>query len=174
MNRQEKVRLVSELHDKLKVAKASFLVDYKGLDVESISSLRKQLREVNAELKVVKNRLLKLASKGTHTESIQDVMQGTSAIAISYEEDVVTPAKILINFSKENEQLKIKKGQVIGKVVEPAGIKELAELPSKEQLLAQSLSLMQAVPASFVRVLSGVMIKFLNVLKAIEEQKKEG
>ena len=174
MNRQEKTKLVSELHEKLELARASFLVDYKGLDVKSISQLRRQLREVNAEFKVVKNRLLKLASKETHTESIQDVMIGPSAIAISYEDDVVTPAKILINFSKENNRLIIKKGQVKGKVVESEGIKGLAELPSKEQLLGHALSTMLAVPTSFVRVLNGVVIKFLNVLKAIEEQKKEG
>jgi len=174
MNRQEKVKLISELHDKLKLAKASFLVDYKGLDVKSMSSLRRQLREVNAELKVVKNRLLKLASKGTYTESIEDTMYGPSAIAISYEDDVVTPVKVLINFSKDNEHLRIKKGQVAGKVVESDRIKQLAELPSREQLLAQSLSVMLAVPTSFARVLNGVIVKFLYVLKAIEEQKKEG
>ncbi len=173
MNRQEKVKLVSELHDKLKIAKAAFLVDYKGLDVKSMSTLRRQLREVNTEMKVVKNRLLKLASKGTHTESIQDAMKGPSAIVISYE-DVVAPAKILVNFSKENENLKIKKGQVSGKVIDFEKIKQLAELPSREQLLGQTLSLMMAVPTSLVRVLNGVIVKFLNILKAIEEQKKEG
>ncbi|RLB08718.1 MAG: 50S ribosomal protein L10 [Deltaproteobacteria bacterium] len=173
MNRQQKVKLVSELHEKLKSAKAAFLVDYKGLDVKSMSALRRQLREVNTEMKVVKNRLLKLASKGTNTESIQDAMKGPSAIVISYE-DVVAPAKILVNFSKENENLKIKKGQLTGKVLDFEKIKQLAELPSREQLLAQTLSVMMAVPASFVRVLNGVIVKFLNVLKAIEEQKKEG
>ncbi len=173
MNRQEKVKVVSELHEKLKSAKASFLVDYKGLDVKSMSALRRELREVNTELKVVKNRLLKLASKGTNTEPIQDVMIGPSAIVISYE-DVIAPAKILVNFSKENENLKIKKGQVTGKVIDFEKIKQLAELPSREQLLAQTLSVMMAVPTSFVRVLNGVIVKFLNILKAIEEQKKEG
>ncbi len=174
MNREEKMKLVSELHDKLNIARACFLVDYKGLDVKYISELRRQLREANTEFKVVKNRLLKIASKGTLTESIEDAMQGPSAIAITYEEDIVAAAKILIDFSKDHQQLKIKKGQVIGKVVEFEGIKRLAELPNKEQLLAQTLSTMMAVPASFVRVLNGVIVKFLNVLKAIEEQKKEG
>ena len=173
MNRQEKIKLVSELHEKLKSAKAAFLVDYKGLDVKSMSALRRQLREVNTELKVVKNRLLKLASKGTDTESIQDVMRGPSAIVISYD-DVVAPAKILVNFSKENENLKIKKAQITGKVIDLEKIKQLAELPSREQLLAQTLSVMMAVPASFVSVLNGIIVKFLYVLKAIEEQKKEG
>ncbi len=173
MRREEKKQFITELHHKLETAKASFLVDYKGLDVESLSKLRRQLREGNTELKVVKNRLLKLASKGTYTELIQDAMSGPSAIVISYD-DVVMPAKILINFSKENEHLKVKKGQVTGKVVDFEKIKQLAELPSREQLLAQTLSAMLAVPTSFVRVLNGVIVKFLNVLKAIEEQKKEG
>ena len=173
MNREQKVRLVAELNKKLQKANAAFLVDYKGLNVKSMSMLRRKLREVNSEMKVVKNRLLKLASKGTHTEHIQDAMTGPSAIIISYE-DVIEPAKILVNFSEENEHLKIKKGQVTGKVVDFEKIKQLAKLPGREQLLSQTLGVMKAVPASLVRVLNGVIVKFLSVLKAIEEQKKEG
>lgn len=172
MNRQEKIKLVSELHKKLKLAKASFLVGYKGIDVKSISILRRQLREVDTELRIVKNRLLKLASRGTDTESIQEVMHGPSAIIISYTDDIVKPAKVLINFSRENERLRIKKGQLTGKVVEFEKIKQLSDLPEKEQLLAEGLSVMLAVPTSFVRVLNGVVVKFLNVLKAIEDKKR--
>ncbi len=174
MKRAEKVKFVSELHEKLKKAKASFLVDYKGLDVAAMTKLRKRLRETNTELRVVKNRLLKLASKDTHTELLQDAMRGPTAIAMTYSDDVVAAAKVLVDFSKENENLKIKKGQVTGKVVELDKIRQLAELPSRDQLLAQALGAMKAVPASLVRVLSAVIVNFLAVLKAIEEKKKGG
>jgi large subunit ribosomal protein L10 len=86
---------------------------------------------------------------------------------------MVGPAKVLVGFAKDFENLKIKSGQISGKVIDMAAIKRLAELPGKDVLLAQTLSAMQAVPASFVRVLNGVLAKLLNVLTAIEHQKAE-
>ena len=99
-------------------------------------------------------------------------MQGPTAVAITYE-DVVGSAKALINFAKDVKQFTIKSGQISGTVLDIEAIKRLAELPGKEVLLAQALSTMQAVSASFVRVLSGIFIKLLYVLKAIEQKKEE-
>jgi large subunit ribosomal protein L10 len=99
-------------------------------------------------------------------------MQGPLAITLTYD-DVVAPAKTLINFAKDFEQLRIKVGQISGKVVDTDAIKRLAELPGKDVLLAQALSVIQTAPESFVRVLSGLILKMLNVLKAIEQQKLE-
>jgi large subunit ribosomal protein L10 len=172
MNRENKTELVNNLHAKLEKAKGTYLVDYQGLDVEAINSLRNELRKSEAEFKVVKNRLLKLASKNTETSLTIDFMRGPSAITITYE-DVVAPAKALVDFAKDNEQLEIKGGQISGKVIDYDGIKRLSALPGRDQLLAQTLSAMQAVPGSFVRVLNAVIVNLLNVLKAVEEQKKE-
>ena len=172
MERAEKVRFVKNMKDRLEKAKASFLVDYKGLNVEAINRLRKDLRKAGDEFQVVKNRLLKLASESTDTAKLQDYMKGPSAVALSYD-DPVAPAKALVEFAKDNEQLQIRAGQISGKVMELEAIKRLAELPSREVLLAQTLSVMQAVPSSFVRVLNGIILQMLYALRAIEQKKAE-
>jgi large subunit ribosomal protein L10 len=172
MNRQDKKELVDNLHERLQKAEGSYLVDYQGLEVETMNQLRRDLRQANAEIAVVKNRLLKLASKDTDTEQILDLMQGPTAIALTYD-DVVAPAKALVDFAKKFQNLEIKGAQISGKQVDVPGVKKLAALPSRDMLLAQTLSVMQAVPTSFVRVLNGVTGQFMNVLKAIEEKKSE-
>ena len=173
MNKKEKENFVEEMKGRLQKARATFLVDYKGLDVESVNSVRTALRKSETEFRVVKNRLLKLASLDTDTSSLKEYFKGPCALAITYN-DVVAPAKALIEESKKSENLNVKVGQISGKIMDLEGIKRLAELPSREVLLAQALSTMQAVPSSFVRVLNGVLVKFMNVLKAIERQKTEG
>ncbi len=171
MDRQEKERFVAHLQTRLKRAQGTFLVEYQGLNVASINRLRKELKNVGAEFQVVKNRLLKLSCDDTETALIKEHMQGPSAIAITYE-DLAGPAKILVGFQKEFQQLRIKSGQISGKVVDGGAVKRLAELPGRDVLLAQTLSAMEAVPGSFVRLLNGVIAKLLNVLKAIEDQKE--
>lgn len=170
MKKTEKEKFVAELHSRLQNTAGTFLVDYQGLNVDAMNRLRNELRKAGAEFQVVKNRLLKLASRETPSEVIQPDMTGPSGITLT-SDDVVAPAKVLVDFAKEFSHLKIKSGQISGKVSGPDGIKRLAELPGRDVLLAQTLSAMQAVPASFVRVLNGVTVKFINVLRAIEQQK---
>jgi large subunit ribosomal protein L10 len=172
MNREEKEKFVADLYGQLEKAQGTFLVDYKGLNVEALNRLRKELKQAGAEIQVVKNRLLKLASDKTDTALIKDYMQGPSAIAVAYE-DVLAPSKVLVEFGKDFEQLIIKSGQIYGKLIDVEAIRRLAELPGKDVLLAQALSAMQAIPASLVRVLNGLMAKLLNVLRGIEQQKGE-
>lgn len=172
MDRQQKEQFVAELQDRLKKAEGSFLVDYQGLNVETLSKLRKDLRDAGAEIQVVKNRLLKLASRDTESECMEPYMTGPSAVTLSYE-DVVKAAKALVEFGKTTKKFSIKAGQISGRVMDPEGIKRLADLPSREVLLAQVLAAMQAVPSAFARVLNGVLVQFMNVLKAIEEKKGE-
>jgi large subunit ribosomal protein L10 len=172
LNKQEKEEVIKRMADKLQRAKGAFLVSYQGLDVETITALRKELRKHQVEFQVVKNRLLKRASQDTGTSAIKEHFVGPCALAITYE-DVVTPAKVLIEQEKKSEHLKIKIGQIAGKVVELEGIRRLAELPSREILLAQALAAMHAVPASLVRTLNGILTKLMFALKAIESKKQE-
>jgi large subunit ribosomal protein L10 len=172
LNRREKEILVADMKNRLQKSLATFIVDYQGLDVEAMNSLRKELKKSDTEFQVVKNRLLKLASQDTHNASVEEYFEGPCALAINYE-DAVTPAKVLIDQSKVSKNLTIKAGQIAGKAMDLEGIKKLAELPSRDVLLAQVLSAMQAVPTSLVRALSGVIVNMLNVLKAIESQKTE-
>ena len=171
MEKEEKAKLVAEMSERLKKAQATFLVEYQGLNVEAITQVRTELRKKHAEFQVVKNRLLKISSRNTGTEAIQDHLVGPCAIAISYD-DVVAPAKVLVEQAKRLEKLKIKIGQIGGKAIDLEAIKRLSELPGREILLARTLAAMQAVPASLVRVLNGVIVNLLNVLKAVENQKQ--
>ena len=113
-----------------------------------------------------------MASQDTETVSIKEHFVGPCALAITYT-DAVAPAKVLVDQSKESKHLTIKAGQIAGKAINLEGIKRLAELPGRDMLLGQVLSAMHAVPTSLVRVLNGITINLLNVLKAIESQKDE-
>lgn len=173
MDKDKKKAFIDEMNERLKKARATFVVDYQGLDVESMNKIRGELRKINTEFYVVKNRLLKLASKDTETESIAEQFVGPCAMAVSYD-DVVAPAKVLVDLDKDLSKLDLKVGQIAGKMMDIEGIKRLAKLPGREQLLAQVLSAMQAVPTSFVRVTNGVLVNLMNVLKAIETAKQGG
>jgi large subunit ribosomal protein L10 len=172
LDKDTKKAFIDQMKERLKKAQATYVVDYQGLDVESMNKIRNELRKIDAEFYVVKNRLLKLASKDTDTESIAEQFTGPCALAVTYD-DVVAPAKVLVDLEKDLGKLEIKVGQTSGKKLDLDGIKMLAKLPGRDQLLAQVLSAMQAVPTSFVRVTNGVLGNFMNVLKAIETAKQE-
>ncbi len=171
MKINEKEMLVNELHERLSRSKVAILTDYKGLDVTSLTNLRRELREADIEYQVVKNTLLKKASKDTDIALMEDFFKGPTAIALSFD-DPVAPAKILSKFAKDNDKLEIKIGVLDGKLLEINDIEALSSLPSKDALLGQLLSVMNGVPTSFVRVLNEVPRSMLNVLQAIKDQKE--
>ena len=172
MNIEEKKQFVEALHKRLEKCQVLILTDYKGLNVETMTELRRKLREAKVEYQVIKNTMLKRASEGTDVEKIKDAFKGTSAVALSYD-DPVAPAKVLTDFAKKNDKLAIRIGVMQGKVLDLSSIKALAALPSREQLLAQVLSAMIAVPTSLVTALSDVPRRMVNVLQAIKEQKEQ-
>jgi large subunit ribosomal protein L10 len=171
LNLTTKKEFVEALHARLSDVEIALIVDYKGLDVEALTNLRNELRKEGAQLEVVKNTLLSMASEGTSVSVIKEFLKGPNAIVTSTE-DPVAPAKVLTNFAKDNEKLEIKIGAMNGQLLEIEEIKALAKMPPKEILLGQLLSVMNAVPTSMVRVLSGVPRSFLNVLNAIGEEKE--
>lgn len=171
MNISQKKECVDKLHTRLSETSISILVDYKGLDVESMTRLRTQLRAENVELEVIKNTLLALASEGTDTVLIKDSLSGPNAIA-TCKDDPVAPARLLVKFAEENEKLEIRAGAMNGKALSADDIKALAKLPSKEVLLSQLLSVINGVPTSMVRVLAQVPRSLLNVLNAVGDQKE--
>ena len=171
MDINEKKRIAEDLQGRFEKSTIVILTDYKGLDVESMNALRRKLREANTEYQVVKNSLLVRASEGNDIALIKDQFKGPSAIALSYD-DPVAPAKVLTDFVKENKNFEVKVGVLNGKVINLDGIKALSSLPSREVLLAQVLSAMNAVPTSLVTALSDVPRRLLNVLQAIKEQKE--
>jgi large subunit ribosomal protein L10 len=166
----EKQQIVEDLKGKLATTKVVIVTDYKGLNVAQMTDLRRKLSEANVEYRVVKNTLLTRAAEGTDAALLADVFKGPSGIALSFD-DPVAPAKVLTQFAKDNKKLEIKAGVMDGKVLDLDAISALSKLPSREELLAQVLSAMNAVPSGLVRALADVPRRMVNVLNAIKDQK---
>lgn len=171
MNKQSKEALVAEFAEKLKVAKAAFLADYRGLNVEQANALRRKLQSVGVEYRVVKNTLLRLAAKDTAVACLDDYLVGPTAIAL-VTADPVAPAKALVDFAKLNNVFELKAGMLDGKLLAVGDIKALAELPSREELIAKMLGSMSAPASNFVGVLAAVPRALVCALAAIRDQKE--
>lgn len=172
MNKENKKQVVAELKDKLQQAKAVFLADFRGMNVEQATNLRNELRKADVEYKVVKNTLLELASQDTDKSGLSQHFAGPTAIALTYT-DPVSAAKVLSKFAKEQQQtFKLKAGVLSGKVISVPEIQALADLPSREVLIAKMLGSMNAPITNFVGVLAAVPGSFVRVLGAIKAQKE--
>lgn len=171
MKRAEKEKIVEALHEKFSKAKSVLLTDFRGLNTSDMGELRGRLREASVEYRVVKNTLMLRASEGTDMALIKDHFVGPCGVALTYD-DPVAPAKVLTKFIAEKPALEIRVGMLEGKVVDAEGIKRLAELPSREGLLSQLLSVFNGPATALVIVLTGVQREFLGVLEAIKEQKE--
>ena len=170
MNRTEKEQVVQELAQRLAETQAAFLADYRGINVEQATALRRELTQAGVEYRVVKNNLIKLAAKGTPAEALQDFCAGPTAIALSGA-DPVAPAKILSKFAKDVQAFELKAGVLGGKLMSVADIGALADLPSREELLAKALSSMNAPVSNFVGTLAAVPRSLVQVLNAIGQSK---
>lgn len=139
----KKAQEVEVVTAKLKEAASVVVVDYRGLTVDQVTELRKQLREANVEMKVIKNGILRRAAEAAGLEGMEDVFVGPTAVAFS-NEDVVAPAKIMNDFAKDADKLEIKGGIIEGNVSSVEEIVALAKLPSRDGLLSMLLSVLQA------------------------------
>jgi len=170
--RQEKEQMVQELTDKLSKAEGAVLVDYRGLDVAQVTELRRQLREQNIDFKVVKNTLTKIAANEVGIENLEEHLEGPVGIAFGYD-DPVAPAKLLNDFAKKNEDLELKAGILEKNVIGEAQVKELAKLPSREELLAKVAGTFQAPIAGFAGACQGIIRKFVYAVDAVREEKEK-
>ena len=131
----QKKEEVTQLANKMKESKLVLLADYRGINVEDVTNLRAQLRNTNAEYKVIKNNITKRALAECGIEGLEDQLVGPTAVIMS-NEDYLEPTKAIYNFSKDNDFYKIKGGVIEGKVMTAEEIITLAKLPSKETLLS--------------------------------------
>ncbi|OBZ15234.1 MULTISPECIES: 50S ribosomal protein L10 [Bacillales] len=152
---QEKQEAVAVIAAKIAASSSTVVADYRGLNVAQVTELRKQLREAGIEFQVLKNSLVRRATEGTDFVELNNILTGPTAIAFG-KEDAVAPAKILNDFAKKNDALKLKGGVVEGKVVSQEEIKALAELPSREGLLSMLLSVLQAPVRNFALAVKAV------------------
>ena len=169
-NIEAKQAIVQEIADKMKNAQGTVVVDYRGLNVEEVTELRKKARENNIDYKVYKNSMIRFAAKEAGVEGLLDVLVGPTAIAFC-EDDPVAPAKLINDFAGEHKALEIKAGVVEGKVLDVAGVKELAELPPREVLVAKVLGGLNAPISGFANVLNANLKGLVVALNAIAEQK---
>jgi len=172
MTRAKKVQEIQTLSDKFGKSKAAFLVDFIGMNVEEVTNLRKKLTPLDAEMRVVRNTLAKLALKDhpEMSEAISGEFVGTNAIVFAYE-DVSAPAKALSEYSKDVDALKMKSGVMDGKALDANAVKYLATLPSKEELQAMLLSTFLAPMSKLVRTFNEVPSSFARTLNAYKDTK---
>lgn len=170
MNKDSKAQVIADLAVKLASAKATFVADYRGLNVEQVNDLRGKLRNAGAEYQVVKNTLLHLAAKDTPQACLDPFLAGPTALAIA-PKDPVAPAKVLSEFAKANAKFSLKGGALEGRALSVAEINALADLPSREVLLAKMLGSMSAPATNFVGVLAAVPRSLVQVLAAIQDKK---
>jgi len=169
----EKAEIVQAIQEKVTRSQIGILTDFKGLKVEDMTRLRRQLQEADAELTVVKNTLLRLA--GADDSPLAPLLghaTGPNALTLGYA-DPVTVTKVLIKFAQDKPLLSIKGGALGGQALSFKDLEALSKLPAREVLLSQLLGLLQGVPTALVTVLAGVIRNLLNVLVALKDKKAE-
>ena len=172
MEKASKVQVVEQLKGDLEGVSSIFLCDFKGLTVEKDTQLRASMREQGSNYAVVKNTLLKLAFADSNFDHGNDHLKGNTALVYN-KDNVVDLAKLIRDFSKDNEQFQFKSGVVEGKVIDMSGLSALAELPPKEVLVSKMMFMMNYPMQGLVTCLSGVTRNLAVVLDQIRQQKEE-
>ncbi|MBO6281205.1 MAG: 50S ribosomal protein L10 [Alphaproteobacteria bacterium] len=150
MNREEKTELLSLLNEVFSKAGSVVLAEYKGLTVAEADALRNKVREAGASIRVTKNRIARLAVKGTNFENLADMFKGP--IIMAYADDPLSACKACVEYAKENEKLVIVGGALSDKALTLNDIKQLASIPSMDELRAQIIGLLQAPASKVARV----------------------
>lgn len=171
LNLTEKQAVVAEVSAQVANAQAIVLAEYRGLDVGSLTNLRREARKSGVYLRVLKNTLARRAVKDTPFEGLTDQMVGPLMYGIS--SDPVNVAKVLNEFAKGNEHFNIKAGAMPNAVISPQEVAALANMPSRDQLIATLMATMQAPVAKFVRTLNEVPTGFVRALAAVKDQKEQ-
>ena len=165
-----KVELVSELRALVGLTTAAILTDYRGLSVAELTELRKKLRDADAEYRVVKNTLFKLAAGDSMPiAEMGEFLTGPTAIGFA-KSDPVAVAKILLDYARDHKALSVKAGVMDGRVLSAAQVDALSKTPPREVLLSQMLGSLQAPISGFVGTLSGIISNFVFTLQAIADK----
>ena len=169
--RPEKVAMIATLKETMQNAKGAVLTDYRGIKVAQDTKLRRKMREAGVQYSVIKNNMASIAAQEAGIEGLDDYLKGPLAM-VSSDKDPVAAAKLISEFIKENRIMEIKGGLVEGKVIDADGVKALANLPSREVLLARLLGSMQSPITGFVTVLQGNIRNLVYALDAVRQQKE--
>lgn len=172
-NLELKQQVVAEIKERFDKAKSVVVIDYRGINVEQVTALRKLCRETGVEYVVLKNTLVRRVADEKGLNGLDSVLEGPSAFAFGYS-DPVAPAKVINDFITKNkcDHLKVKAGVVDGEVIDAAGVKVLADLPPKEVLIAKMLGSFNAPITNFVGVLSATLRSLVYAIEAVRKQKE--
>ena len=170
MPTEAKIQEVQEFTHALQNARAVVLTDFTGLDVAAISSLRQKCRKAGLSYRVIKNTLAKRAVVASGMHGLETLLDGPNAWA-THPTDQVLPAKVISEFAKDHDKLKVRAGYMDGRVLTPAEVAALAKLPSKEVLLGRVAGCFQAPMASFAGVLAAMLRGFATVVDAYREKR---
>ena len=171
LNLSEKQAVVAETSAEVAKAQVIVVAEYRGLEVGKITALRKQAREGGVYLRVLKNTLARRAVEGTPFAGLADKMVGPLIYGMS--PDPVAAAKVLSAFAKDNDKLVLKAGAMPNFLMDASGVKALASMPSRDELIAKLMATMQAPITQFVRTLNEVPGKLVRTLAAVRDQKEQ-
>jgi large subunit ribosomal protein L10 len=169
LNLDEKKAVVAEVSAEVAKAQAIVVAEYRGLEVGNMTELRRQARNAGVYLRVLKNTLARRAVKDTPFEKLSDQMVGPLIYGMS--SDPVATAKVMNEFAKANDKLVIKAGAMPNSLISSAEVKALANMPSRDELIAKLMGTMQAPVAQFVRTLNEVPSRFVRTLAAVRDAK---
>ena len=168
MNRTEKAELSETLQSTFNASTTVVVAQQVGMTVAESGDLRQKMRDAGAGLKVTKNRIAKLALKGTRYEDLDSIFTGPTVVGTS--EDPVAAAKILVEYAKGNSKITIIGGSLDGKALDKSGVEALAKMPSLDELRGKLVGLVQAPAAKIARVMQAPAGKLVRVIKAREDQ----
>jgi large subunit ribosomal protein L10 len=171
LNLEQKKEIVSELADVAKNSISAIAADYRGLTVSEMTDLRAGAREKGIKLRVYRNTLARIALKETSFECLKPVLSGPIVLLFSQDEPGAA-ARLLSDFAKKNDKLEVKGLAIDGQFLEPDQLKAVASLPSRDEAIAQLLSVMQAPVIKFVRTLNEPVAQFARVMGQIRDQKE--
>lgn len=170
MPKEEKIKAVQELREKIEGSNSLLLTDYRGLTVSEITTLRRTLREKGADYKVVKNTLFKLAAEKLADSGVCDLLAGPTAVAFVHN-DPIASAKAIMDFTRDHKELEVKGGYVEGRLLTADQVQALSKIPPKQVLLAQLVGSIQSPIAGLVGTLQGLMSNLVYTLQAVADQK---
>jgi len=171
LNKQEKAAMIEEVSALVAGAQTIVVAEYRGLDVEAVTKLRRQARSQGVQLRVLKNTLARRAVNDTPFAGLAERLVGP--LVYGFSSDPVAAAKVLAGFAKDNDKLVVKAGAMPNFVMDESGVKSLATMPSREELLAKLMATMQAPIGQFVRTLNEVPARFVRTLAAVRDAKEK-
>lgn len=168
----EKSATVDAVHARLKSAKLAIITEYRGLTVAQMTKLRREVRQVAGEYQVIKNTLVRRALKDTAYGDLEKLLEGPNGWVFAYE-DPVELTKALLKFAGENDKLTIKGGVFEGRFMDAAGVKVLSEMPSKPELQARLLAMINAPATQLLRTIQEPGAQMVRLLESLRKSKGE-